>query len=377
MTPPGLYIHIPFCLKKCGYCSFYSVTELELRNAFVSALLKEMELYRGFGEFDTVYFGGGTPSLLSSHQIEAIIRGIRDHFSVSADAEWSFEANPGDLTESYCRSLIDLGFNRINIGVQSFDDSALKTLGRRHGRREAFDAVRFARSAGFGNIGLDCIYGIPGQNAGSCIAGLKEFIQLAPEHLSCYQLTIEQGTPLSAKYDGGIYSKLDSEEELDLFLRISESLSEAGYEHYEVSNYARRPEFRSRHNCKYWDHTPYLGLGPAAHSFDGKRRWWNSGSLQDYCGAASIGNRPIAGEETLGAAELRLEALALAMRTADGIAVPEFEQQYGKGLLDGRRKIVAALVREGLIFFHNGRLSPTRRGLSVADALAAALDGEQ
>ena len=144
MPSPGLYIHIPFCLKKCGYCSFYSVTELELRNAFVSALLKEMELYRGFGEFDTVYFGGGTPSLLSSRQIEAIIRGIRDHFSVSADTEWSFEANPGDLTEPYCRSLMNLGFNRINIGVQSFDDDALKTLGRRHRRQDALDSMRFA-----------------------------------------------------------------------------------------------------------------------------------------------------------------------------------------------------------------------------------------
>lgn len=376
MPSPGLYIHIPFCLKKCAYCSFYSVAAPESMNDFISALLKEMEIYRGFGHFDSVYFGGGTPSLLSRHRIERIVRGINDNFSVSADAEWSFEANPGDLTESYCRSLVDLGFNRINIGVQSFDDDALKTLGRRHGRREAFAAVRFARAAGFGNIGLDCIYGIPGQDAGSCLTVLRQFIQLTPEHLSCYRLTIEQGTPLSAKYAEGVFPQTDSEEEADLFLRISEFLGEAGYEHYEVSNYARRPEFRSRHNCKYWDHTPYLGLGPAAHSFDGKRRWWN-GTLPDYCRAAAIGKRPIAGEEALGVAELRLEALALAMRTADGIAVSEFEKKYGSGLLDSRRKIVAELVREGLVFFHNGRLSPTRRGLCVADALAAALDAAQ
>ncbi len=372
MKKAGLYIHVPFCLKKCDYCGFYSITSLDLMDDFVEALLKEMALYRSFGPFDTVYFGGGTPSLLNPPQIDRIIRGIHDSFSISEHAEWTIEANPGDLYESFCRALRGMGFNRINIGVQSLDDRVLSLLGRRHTRREAAAAVLSARNAGFTNMGLDFIYGIPGQDIEACLASLNEVAAFSPEHLSCYQLTVEEGAPLSEKFRNGVFKKPDEETEIGFFLQISEVLSREGYIHYEVSNYARGPEFRSRHNMKYWDHTSYLGLGPAAHSLDGNRRWWNRRSVGDYCRDLEAGRKPVEDEEKLTRDDLFLETLSLGLRTAEGIEIDSFVRDYGCNLM-ADRELTARLQSEKLVTVENGHLRPTLKGMAVADALAVEL----
>ena len=372
--PAGLYTHIPFCLKKCNYCSFYSVTDTGRIDAFVSALLREMQEYGDFASFESVYFGGGTPSLLGIPYIEKIVTGIHRNFSIAHNSEWTIEANPGDLDETRCRALRDLGFNRINIGIQSLDDGILSFLGRRHTREAAIKSVRAARSAGFGNMGLDMIYGIPGQDADACLEDLRELAAMAPEHLSCYQLSLESGTPLFNDFQKGAFTKLDQDTEFEYFMRISDLLTDTGYTHYEVSNYALKPEFRSRHNRKYWDHTPYLGLGPAAHSFDGSHRRWNHSSVEAYCSDLSDGKRPIEKQESLGIAEMRLETLCLNLRTIEGLSITEFEERYGEGSITANLDLLKMLAREGLLTLKDSKVVPTRKGLAIADALAVLLD---
>ena len=372
MKNPGLYIHIPFCLKKCSYCAFYSITDLTLMDSFIDALLREMALYQGFGHFDTVYFGGGTPSLLSISLLDKITGAIHRNFDIAKDAEWTIEANPGDLNELYCRQLREHGFNRINIGVQSMDNRILSLLGRRHSREDAVSAVQSVRAAGFTNMGLDFIYAVPGQDINACLDNLREVSAFAPEHLSCYQLTIENTTPLGEQYRLGLYTKPDEETELDFFLRISDALSRAGYFHYEVSNFSRGENFRSRHNMKYWDHTPYLGLGPAAHSFSSDRRWWNYRSVQQYCQKLNSAKKPIEGEESLTQENLYLESLSLGLRTSDGIDIRSCRQDYGHDLLVNK-KFIEKLQAEKLIVIEGDHLRPTLKGMALADALAKEL----
>jgi len=371
MSPFGLYIHIPFCLKKCNYCAFYSTPTLDLIEAFVDALVGEMTSYRGFGAFDSIYFGGGTPSLLTIPQLEKITNAIHRIFEIQENAEWTIEGNPGDLNGSYSRQLRGLGFNRINIGVQSTNDHVLSFLGRRHTREDAMNAIRNARASGLKNVGLDFIYGIPGQNISDCLSGLADVISFSPEHISCYQLTIEDSTPLGELYRRGLITKLDEDIELDFFLKVSETLTGAGYIHYEVSNFAKSPSSRSRHNMKYWDHTPYLGLGPASHSFKDRRRWWNVRSLGDYCEKTNAGESPIESEERLTEEDFLLETLCLGLRTIDGISIVSL-RDCGGGVLSNK-SLVDHLQSEDLIQIMHGRIRPTLKGMALADALAVEL----
>lgn len=366
----GLYIHIPFCTSKCAYCDFYSVTQTEAIPSFITALLREMDLYRGlFGRFDTIYLGGGTPSLLNIDQIEAILDAIQGTFTVTDTAEITVETNPGDLTPDTAAALRAAGINRINIGVQSFDDGTLAFLGRRHGADEAVSAIENARGAGFDNVGLDLIYGVPGQDPGSWLETLRMALSLTPEHLSCYQLTLEPSTPLGLKYRRKEIVPPDDDLLYRFFMQTSETLEGAGYVHYEVSNFARGDEWMSRHNSKYWDHTPYLGLGPAAHSFFAPRRWWNHRSLERYIEAADRGVPPIGGSETLTREQLRLEALYLGLRTRGGIDLGTFAERYGCDLPGERGDLLRTMEREGVITITGGRLRPTRAGLAVSDSL--------
>ena len=366
----GLYIHVPFCRSKCAYCDFYSVTQTEKIPPFIESLIREMELYRGlFGRFDTIYLGGGTPSLLNIGQIEAILDAIYGTFTVTDTAEITIETNPGDLTPDMAAALRAAGINRINIGVQSFDDGVLALLGRRHSAAQAIDAIENARTAGFANVGFDLIYGIPGQNLESWLETLKMALSLTPEHLSCYQLTLEPSTPLGREYRNGTIVPPDDDLLCDLFTRTSETLEEAGYLHYEISNFARGEEWVSRHNRKYWDHTPYLGLGPAAHSFSAPRRWWNHRSLEKYVEAAGRGIPPIGGTELLNRGQLCLEALYLGLRTREGIDLAAFAERYGYDLLGERGDLLSTMEREGLITVTGGHLRPTRSGLAISDSL--------
>ena len=368
---PGLYIHIPFCKSKCGYCDFYSVTALASMSDFIDSLIEEIGMYReAFECFDTVYLGGGTPSILPPNQIERILNAVRMHFNLLPDTEITMEANPGDLDLAYLASLRNLGVNRLNIGVQSFNEEVLKFLGRRHTVRQAFSAIENTRKAGFENLGLDLIYGIPGQEKALWLETLTQAISLLPEHLSCYQLTVEPHTPLGKRYAEGKFSLPSEDLQYELFMMTSEILEDAGYVHYEVSNFAKGMAFASRHNQKYWDHTPYLGLGPAAHSFLNNQRWWNHRSVDKYVSAIGSGEKAIEEAEELTVEQLQLEAFYLGLRTKKGICIQEFSEKYSWNILAEKEKPFAELQQEGLVILENGFVYPTRNGLALSDSLA-------
>ncbi len=369
---PGLYLHIPFCRTRCSYCSFYSQTDLSLVPEFIQALEKEMEMAgAGFSSpFDTVYFGGGTPSVLSPRQVERILAGIEKNFRLCRETEFTLEANPGDLDLSLLRSLKNLGIHRLNLGVQSFDPQTLDFLGRRHTAEEAVKAMDAAREAGFDCIGLDLIYGVPGQPLGSWRDTLSRAVAFCPEHLSCYELTLEDDTPLGEVCRRGGVPLPGEDELLQFFLTTPEMLEDYGYFHYEVSNFARGSKYLSRHNQKYWDHTPYLGLGPSAHSFSGSARWWNIRSLPSYLEALQSGKLPIEGKEILTREQLRMEAWFLALRTRKGVPIEDFRSQYGEDFLSRNSLILKVMQEQGHLLFENGHLRPTRTGLALADSLA-------
>lgn len=370
----GLYIHIPFCLSKCAYCSFYSIAAPNLIPEFIKALLREMAFWKssslpGQG-FDTIYLGGGTPSLLLGGQIQEIMNAVNSAFVIDRQAEVTMELNPGNVSPEYLRNLRAWGVNRLNIGVQSFDDGILKFLGRRHSAREAVCAIDAARAAGFDNIGLDLIYGISGQDIRLWTETLERALSFVPEHLSCYQLSVEAQTPLFGRYRSEGLSLPAESEALDFFFATSHRLAKAGYRHYEVSNFARGNSFRSRHNMKYWRHIPYLGLGPSAHSFCAGRRWWNTADVAAYIQNLSEGKTPVRQSEELSAEQLALEALFLGLRTQDGIDLEQYQALYGVDLLTAKKQTLGQLVENGLVEIRDGRLSPTLSGLAVADSLA-------
>jgi oxygen-independent coproporphyrinogen-3 oxidase len=367
----GLYIHIPFCLSKCSYCDFYSSTSISTVPDFIKALLKEMEMYRdGFNPFDTVYIGGGTPSLLSPSKLEDILTRVQKKFHFMSDPEITVETNPADFDQSLLESMREMGINRINIGVQSFDEKVLAFLSRRHSAKQAISAIDALRKAGFQNIGLDLIYGVPEQDMNSWLDTLKQAVAFSPEHLSCYQLTLGAKTPLGIRYKAGEFLMPGEELQYEFFIKTSEFLEDAGYVHYEVSNFARGIRYASRHNQKYWDHSPYLGLGPSAHSFQTNQRWWNHRSLDRYIAAIDAGNPPIEETEALTMEQLRLEALYLGLRTKKGVSLYDFKNQYQYDLFAEKKEMLDKLQEEGLISIQDGYLYPTQTGLAVADSLA-------
>jgi oxygen-independent coproporphyrinogen-3 oxidase len=323
-----------------------------------------------FGPFDTIYIGGGTPSLLRPQQLEEILKRVRSHFVLQTGAEITLEANPGDLNRPFLQELAALGFNRLNIGVQSFDDKVLQFLGRRHSSDDALSAVEHSRRAGFDNLGLDLIYGIPGQSMESWLASLARAVALGPEHLSCYQLSVEKNTSLKKELARAKFSLPGEGQQYDFFMNTAEFLANSGYLHYEVSNFARGTEYFSRHNQKYWDHTPYLGLGPAAHSFLEDQRWWNYPSLPQYLAEIQQGRSPIQATEILTREQLRFETIFLGLRTRKGIHLKDLLENHKYDLLAEKRELLTRLQQEGMLTLEGDRLYPTRAGLAVADRLA-------
>jgi oxygen-independent coproporphyrinogen-3 oxidase len=367
----GLYIHIPFCQSKCAYCNFYSITSVNLIPQFVAALIKEIKLYqRHFDAFDTIYIGGGTPSVLTCGQLAEIIAAVNKFLKIDSKAEITLEVNPGDVSVEFLKSLRTLGINRLNIGVQSFDDKMLKFLGRRHNANEARQALIHAREAGFKNLGIDLIYGIYGQSINLWKKTLAQALSFRPEHLSCYELTLEASTPLYKKYRKKNIKEPSENRQRKYFFTTAEELRKAGYIHYEVSNFARKNNFKSRHNMKYWRHTPYLGLGPAAHSFLENRRWWNVASVKNYLEKLAWGKMPVENEELLTKEQLKLETLFLGLRTGVGIDLKLYRQRFGADLLIDKKNIIEPLVNNKLLEIKNDRLRPTLAGMAVADSLA-------
>lgn len=374
MSLPGLYIHIPFCGSKCGYCSFYSVADRTLLPEYTKAVCHEIELLPdNFQNVDTIYFGGGTPTVLGTANLETIVKAIYGNITVSPCNEWTIEANPNGADLELFSGLLATGFNRLNIGVQSFNDGVLQFLGRAHNSAQATRAFREARRAGFGNIGLDLIYGVPGQDMECWMESLEQAVGFAPEHLSCYQLTIESGTPLGRRLSQGEFDLPGEDLQYEFFVRTSEFLERSGYTHYEISNFSRGPQFVSRHNQKYWDHTPYLGLGPSAHSYSGRERWWNVADVGKYIDMLERGALPRENSEPIGPEELCLEMIALGLRTRKGLCLSHFEQARGRRLDAGELGSLQGLSDNGYVTIIDGWLRPTLQGMAVADRLAVEL----
>ena len=371
MEAPGLYIHIPFCLSKCHYCGFYSTTSLDSVDDFVRALLGEMDIYReDFKAFDTIYIGGGTPSVIPIKYLAILLGEGAKKFNVASAAEITVETNPADITFSDIEALRSIGINRINLGIQSFDDKVLNFLGRRHNRAQAITALDEVGKAGFDNAGVDLIYGIPGQGILSWTETLRMALSFSPAHLSCYQLTVEPGTPLAVLQSKGEIVLPSEAFMADLFFKTADIIEKAGYIQYEVSNFARNLKLKSRHNQKYWNHTPYLGLGPSAHSFRERRRWWNHRSLSGYLKDLERGIAPVDASETLTDEQLQLESLFLGLRTIKGVCLKDYELRFERDLLSEKNITISTLVKKGLIEIKEGWLRPTRAGLAVADSLA-------
>jgi oxygen-independent coproporphyrinogen-3 oxidase len=365
----GLYLHIPFCVRKCGYCDFYSEDgkrgELP---SFLDALHGEITLHAD-GRFardetvETVFFGGGTPSLLDPGCVEDLLERIGRTFRLSDSPEITLEANPGTVDHDRLRGYRDAGVNRISLGVQSFSDADLRVLGRMHASAAGAEAVHAARRAGFGNVSLDLIFGIPGQTPEDWEATVQTALSFAPEHVSAYALTVHPRTPLGRRIRSGEITESAEEDLTDMFRRTSDLLIAAGYDHYEVSNFAM-PGRRCGHNLGYWTFLPYLGLGPSAHSFTEGKRFWNVADLRDYADRLKGNRLPVAGAERIGRVRQRLEAIALGLRCREGVSL---------GWIGKEENRIPPLIEEGIALIENGSLKLTERGFLLADAVAAEL----
>ena len=390
-SAPGLYLHVPFCSAVCPYCDFSVLRAgVPARQRFVEHLVAEAALAaRGWSDprpFDTVYFGGGTPSLLPPEDLERVLGACRAHLSLATP--WIFlEANPEDVTPDACAAWRGLGVRTLSLGVQSFSDDALRFLGRRHRAEQARAAVETAQAAGFDTVSIDLIFGLPGQGPETWRRELATVAALGPGHVSCYQLTIHPRTRFGVAAKRGQLSEMPEGEQAVLFDLTHRFLADAGYSPYEVSNFARSRDHESRHNRKYWDHTPYLGLGPSAHSLaiedasavPAARRWWNELRTPRWEGRVAAGERPVEAEESLGPKQMATEAVMLGLRTTAGIDLDAFTMRYGVDLLAVNAALAERLVAEGHLAARadpggTRRLVPTASGLAVADGMATAFD---
>jgi oxygen-independent coproporphyrinogen-3 oxidase len=393
-TPPkaGLYIHIPFCIQKCPYCDFYSTTDHSLIATYLIALSKEMQIAsRNNLQFDAIYIGGGTPSLLTSRQLSEMLSNITGLFSIMPDAEITIEVNPGAIDRKKFSSYAEAGINRVNIGVQSFTPAVLQFLGRIHSVEDSRRAIQDARDAGFQNIGLDLIYGIPDQYVSAWVSDLKKVLAFNPEHLACYMLTFERGTPLEKGRRNGLFKGLDEKEIADQFRTTRHLLQDSGYEQYEISNFARIPlidaraeitsGYRSRHNQKYWSFAPYIGLGPSAHSFIEPLRYWNFKDIKTYLRSLETGEKPIENKERLTLEQQLIEFIYLSLRTKGGIDIPRFKSKFQTDFHLLFDKILEELDSEDLITLTDNRCALKPKGMllheSVAETLINRVDMER
>jgi len=378
----GIYVHIPFCTAKCGYCDFNSYANHEhMIPAYADTLLKDASLWAnavGGRPVETVFFGGGTPSLNPVEEMGKIVGGLRALFPVAPGAEVSLEANPGSLSTEYLRGLRDIGFNRLSIGVQSFDDEELVQLDRIHTGDDARQAFASARDAGFDNVNLDFIYGLSEQPLSAWQRTLEEALALAPEHLSLYALTIEEGTPLARDIARGRVTPPDADMQAEHYEWTQERLARAGYEHYEISNWAR-PGHRCRHNLVYWQNREYLGLGAGAHSFLNGVRFSSvllpdryAELVDESVAARASGSgemRHVAGAEQITGELSMSDTLILGLRLTDGIDLDAFARRYGRGLDDAYGSVIAEFLGYGMLERTATHLRLTPRGRLLSNEL--------
>lgn len=379
MTPIGLYVHVPFCVRKCAYCDFASQAGREADiPAYMDALAREAAWYAARGAFDeyavrTVYVGGGTPSL-AADRLADFLAAHRARLFPNAE-EITIEANPGTIGLPGLRRLFDAGCNRLSIGLQSLHDRELRTLGRIHSRDDALRCVQAARQAGFRNLSLDLMFGIPGATLADWLATLRETIALAPEHISAYSLTIEAGTPFAALREQGKLDVPDDDAQVEMADAAVAELAAAGYEQYEISNFARTG-FRSQHNQIYWRNEEYLGLGAAAHSYLRGCRYWNASALDAYLARSRSDAPPsdfpptVDGHETLDLAGTMGETMMMQLRLRDGVDVRQFQRRFGLSIEAVYGEQIAELCAEGLLEIAQTRLRLTTRGVRFANEAA-------
>jgi len=373
----SLYLHIPFCEHKCIYCDFYSIAPQEtgenddLVQRFLSALDREIAL-RGQekefqGTYETIFFGGGTPSLLSPKAVGTILNRLSGSFSISDNAEITLETNPGTVDRAKLRDFKLAGINRISFGIQSFHEKDLRLLTRIHSADEARDGVRNAFNAGFDNVSLDLIFALPGQTLELWKSNLAQALALDPTHISCYSLIVEPNTPLYRMVEAKQVTPLPVDEDAQMYEETMAFLAEAGYEQYEISNFAK-PGFKCRHNLAYWSHRNYVSFGPSAHSFWNGKRWWNLSNVVGYTESLSKGHFPIAGEETLTRQQWFDETVYLGLRS-EGIHLSLFEQRMQRNLLKEFKSTIDGLLTEDLARIEEDRLRLTAKGYLLCDEI--------
>lgn len=364
----GVYVHIPFCKSRCRYCDFYSTTQLERRQEYVDAVLHEWNQLSGIQlnqhlintspiqpiNVQTIYLGGGTPSMLEVEDIKRLIEAI----ATQDTTEITLEANPGDLNLNKLTDLRHIGINRLSIGIQSFDDTLLQLIGRRHNAEQAIKAVKEAQKAGFDNLSIDLMYGLPTQTMEQWKQSVSAALALHVQHISCYCLSYEEGTPLYTDLEQGKVEPISDETENEMYDYLCSTLTEAGYEHYEVSNFAM-PSYYSRHNSNYWNNTTYFGLGAAAHSYDGIKRYWNPADIDLYIASVKADNLHRE-EEILTEEQRHIERVMLSLRTSRGLEEDSLSQ---------RATTINNYISRGLLCRTNGRIVATQQGLHILNRI--------
>lgn len=367
----GIYLHIPFCERKCIYCDFYSETNHTDHSVFVKFLLKEIELYSDYHNLEgieTIYFGGGTPSLLHRSQISEIINAIQKIFKVNEIAEISFEVNPGTVDLQKLKEYKKSGINRLSIGVQSFNDDDLKFLSRIHSVADAEKCVADAKDAGFDNIGIDLIYALPTQTIDSLLYNLQQAVSSEVNHISAYSLIVEEGTPLHNLVKNQKILTVDEKVETQMMNVTIDLLTSAGYEQYEVSNFAK-PGYESKHNSNYWNHSNYLGFGPSAHSFWKNKRWWNIDTIFSYYTRLQNNMLPISETENLSTEQLLNEKFMLGLRSK-GVNFKKLKEEFNHDYRIQFKGLIDNLTSNQLASFENDHLKLTRNGIMIADEIS-------
>jgi oxygen-independent coproporphyrinogen-3 oxidase len=374
MTAAGLYVHIPFCSSRCSYCDFATgLYQSELAERYVRGLIKEIRTSQYAGEnVDTIYFGGGTPSLLAPAQLQHVLAALYDSFKIATGAEITLEINPGSATPEKLRAFRSLGINRASFGAQTFDDAELAKLGRSHNSADALRTFAELRDAGFANVSFDLIAGLPGQTLAGWQHNIQQALDLVPEHLSFYLLEVHSGTPLAEHIRRGIQPHPDEDLAGVMYEWMLEQALDAGYEHYEISNLCR-PGFYSRHNVKYWTAAPYYGFGCSAHSYDGDtRRWSNQRDVLKYVERVESGASPVVEEQQLSVTDVRAEAVFLGLRMMQGVDLRHYRESFGIDLRDEHADDLDRFCKAGLVELDGDLIRLTRTGALFSNEVFAA-----
>ncbi|HEY3405068.1 MAG TPA: radical SAM family heme chaperone HemW [Ohtaekwangia sp.] len=370
----GIYLHIPFCKQACHYCDFHFSTNLEKQNDMVDAIATELILQKGYlaeEPLKTIYLGGGTPSILSISQLEKLLNTIAENFSVKSDAEITLEANPDDLTPQKLGSLKKAGINRLSIGIQSFDNYVLKFLNRVHDSHTAISTFNQAREAGFDNISIDLIYAIPDQSDSTWRSNIQQAVDLQPEHISSYSLTIEEKTVFGRWHQKGKLTAIDDESSARQLETLMEVLGHNGYDQYEISNFSK-PGFISKHNSSYWKRERYLGVGPGAHSYDGASRQYNVSDNHEYLRNLQLNKIPYT-LESLSREDKINDFLLTSLRTSWGTDLSILRSEMNYDLLELHKAYIEKLLSQGFIRIENDFLILTNKGKLLADKISSDL----